>query len=148
MPWCTFTDPEIARVGLNEKEATEQNIAYEITRYEINNLDRAITDSEEKGLIKILTEPGRDLVLGVTIIGYRASELIGKYVSTMKHKLGLNKILGTIHIYPTMIEANKFSAGIWKKNHGPQKKTFGYFNLHTTLKIFLSIDLAEDFSYY
>ncbi len=121
MPWCTFTDPEIARVGLNEKEAIEQNIVYEVTRYEINNLDRAITDSEEKGLIKILTEPGRDRVLGVTIIGYRASELIGEYVSAMKHKLGLNKILGTIHIYPTMIEANKFAAGMWKKNHAPQR---------------------------
>jgi pyruvate/2-oxoglutarate dehydrogenase complex dihydrolipoamide dehydrogenase (E3) component len=108
-------------LGLNEKEAIEQNIVYEVTRYEINNLDRAITDSEEKGLIKILTEPGIDLVLGVTIIGYRASELIGEYVSTMKHKLGLNKILGTIYIYPTMTEANKFAAGMWKKNHAPQR---------------------------
>ena len=88
-----------------------------MTQYEFNNLDRAIADSEEKSLIKILTEPGRDHVLGVTIIDYSASERIGEYVSAMMHKLGLNKILGTIHVYPTMIAANKFAAGMWKKNH-------------------------------
>ena len=121
IPWCTFTDPEIARVGLNEKEAKEQGLTYEVTRYEISGLDRAITDSEDQGMVKVLTEPGKDRVLGVTIMGHHAGELITEYISAMKHGIGLNKILGTIHIYPTMAEANKFAAGIWKKNHAPNK---------------------------
>lgn len=121
IPWCTFTDPEIARVGLNEKEAKEQGIAYEVTRYEISDLDRAITDSEDQGMVNILTEPGKDHILGVTIMSHHAGELITEYISAMKHGIGLNKILGTIHIYPTMAEANRFAAGIWKKNHAPKK---------------------------
>ena len=121
IPWCTFTDPEIARVGLNEKEAKEQAIAYEVTRYEISELDRAITDGEDQGMVKVLTEPGKDRVLGVTIMSHHAGELITEYISAMKHGIGLNKILGTIHIYPTMAEANKFAAGLWKKNHAPQR---------------------------
>jgi len=121
IPWCTFTDPEIARVGLNEKEAKEQGHDYEITRYEISDLDRAITDSEDQGMVKVLTEPGRDRILGVTIMGHHAGELITEYISAMKHGIGLNKILGTIHIYPTMAEANRFAAGIWKKNHASKK---------------------------
>ena len=121
IPWCTFTDPEIARVGLNEKEAKEQAIAYEVTRYEISELDRAITDGEDQGMVKVLTEPGKDRVLGVTIMSHHAGELITEYISAMKHGIGLNKILSTIHIYPTMAEANRFAAGIWKKNHAPKK---------------------------
>ena len=121
IPWCTFTDPEIARVGLNEKEAKKQGIAYEVTQYEISDLDRAITDSENQGMVKVLTEPGKDRVLGVTIMSHHAGELITEYISAMKHGIGLNKILGTIHIYPTMAEANRFAAGIWKKNHAPKK---------------------------
>ena len=120
IPWCTFTDPEVARVGLNEKEAKEQNIPYEVTNYGIDDLDRAIADSEDHGMVKVLTQPGKDKILGVTIMGYHAGDLIAEYVSAMKHGLGLNKILGTIHIYPTMAEANKFAAGIWKKNHAPK----------------------------
>jgi dihydrolipoamide dehydrogenase len=121
IPWCTFTDPEIARVGLNEKEAIRQGISYEVTRYEINDLDRAIADSEDQGFIKVLTTPGKDHVLGATIMGCNAGNLITEYISAMKHGFGLNKILGTIHIYPTMAEANKFVAGNWKKNHIPKK---------------------------
>ena len=121
IPWCTFTDPEIARVGLNEKDASRQGISYEVTRYEINDLDRAITDSEDQGFIKVLTKPGKDHILGATIMGCNAGNLITEYISAMKHGFGLNKILGTIHIYPTMAEANKFVAGNWKKNHIPKK---------------------------
>jgi len=110
----------VARVGLNEKEAKEQNIPYEVTTYGIDDLDRAIADSEDHGMVKVLTQPGKDKILGVTIMGYHAGDLIAEYVSAMKHGLGLNKILGTIHIYPTMAEANKFAAGIWKKNHAPK----------------------------
>jgi dihydrolipoamide dehydrogenase len=119
IPWATFTDPEVARVGLNEKEAKEQGIPYEVTTYGIDDLDRAIADSEDKGYVKVLTPPGKDTILGVTIVGYHAGDLITEYVLAMKHGLGLNKILGTIHIYPTMAEANKYAAGIWKKNHAP-----------------------------
>jgi dihydrolipoamide dehydrogenase len=120
IPWCTFTDPEVARVGLNEKDAKAQGIPYEVTRYGIDDLDRAIADSEDHGVVKVLTEPGKDRILGVTILGYHAGDLIAEYVLAMKHGLGLNKILGTIHIYPTMAEANKFAAGEWKRAHAPE----------------------------
>lgn len=120
VPWCTFTDPEVARAGLNEKEAKAQNIPYEVTTYGIDDLDRAIADSEDHGFVKVLTPPGKDTILGVTIVGYHAGDLIAEYVLAMKHGLGLNKILGTIHTYPTMAEANKFAAGVWKKNHAPE----------------------------
>ena len=120
IPWCTFTDPEVARVGLNELEAKAQGIPYEVTRYGIDDLDRAIADSEDQGVVKILTEPGKDTILGVTIVGYHAGELIAEYIGAMKNRIGLNKILGTIHIYPTMSEANKHAAGMWKKDHSPK----------------------------
>ncbi len=120
IPWCTFTDPEVARVGINEKEAKQQGIDYEVTRYGIDDLDRAIADSEDHGVVKVLTQRGKDRILGVTILGYHAGDLIAEYVSAMKHGLGLNDILSTIHIYPTMAEANKFAAGEWKKAHAPQ----------------------------
>lgn len=120
IPWCTFTDPEVAQVGLNEKAAKEKGIPYEVTRYGIDDLDRAIADSEGHGVVKVLTEPGKDKILGVTIMGYHAGDLMAEYVLAMKHGLGLNKILGTIHIYPTMAEANKFAAGNWKKAHAPK----------------------------
>jgi len=119
IPWATFTDPEVARVGLNEKEATQQGIAYEVTTYGIDDLDRAIADSADHGLVKVLTVPGKDTILGVTIMGKGAGDLIPEFVLAMKYKLGLNKILGTIHIYPTMSEANKYAAGNWKRAHAP-----------------------------
>lgn len=121
IPWCTFTDPEAARVGLSEDEAKEQGIAVEVTRYGIDDLDRAIADETAHGFVKVLTEPGKDRILGVTIVGAHAGDLLAEYVLAMKHGLGLNKILGTIHIYPTLAEANKYAAGEWKRAHAPRR---------------------------
>jgi pyruvate/2-oxoglutarate dehydrogenase complex dihydrolipoamide dehydrogenase (E3) component/uncharacterized membrane protein YdjX (TVP38/TMEM64 family) len=120
IPWATFVEPEVARVGVNETEAKEKGIAYEVARYDIDDLDRAIADSEAHGFIKVLTAPGKDRILGVTIVGEHAGDLIAEYVLAMKHGIGLNKILGTIHIYPTLAEANKYVAGVWKKAHAPE----------------------------
>jgi dihydrolipoamide dehydrogenase len=119
IPWATFTDPEVARVGLNETEAKDRSIAYEVTTYGIDDLDRAIADGEAHGLVKVLTAPGKDRILGVTIVGEHAGDLIVEYISAMRHGIGLNKILGTIHIYPTLAEANKYAAGNWKRAHAP-----------------------------
>jgi pyruvate/2-oxoglutarate dehydrogenase complex dihydrolipoamide dehydrogenase (E3) component/uncharacterized membrane protein YdjX (TVP38/TMEM64 family) len=121
IPWTTFIDPEIARVGLSEDEAKAQGVAYEVTRYDLSHLDRAIAESARTGFVKVLTVPGKDRILGVTIIGDHAGELLAEYVLAMKHGLGLNKILGTIHTYPTMSEANKYAAGEWKKARKPEK---------------------------
>ncbi|MBM7455939.1 pyruvate/2-oxoglutarate dehydrogenase complex dihydrolipoamide dehydrogenase (E3) component/uncharacterized membrane protein YdjX (TVP38/TMEM64 family) [Oceanisphaera litoralis] len=121
VPWCTFVDPEVARVGLSELEARAQDIAYEVTRFELDELDRAITDGADQGFIKVLTEPGKDRILGVTIVGEHAGDLLAEYVLAMKHGLGLNKILGTIHVYPTLAEANKYVAGEWKRTHAPAR---------------------------
>jgi pyruvate/2-oxoglutarate dehydrogenase complex dihydrolipoamide dehydrogenase (E3) component/uncharacterized membrane protein YdjX (TVP38/TMEM64 family) len=120
IPWTTFIDPEVARIGLNEQEAVAQGIAHEVTTYQLGDLDRAIADSAAHGFVKVLTPPGKDKILGVTIVGNHAGELLAEYVLAMKHGLGLNKILGTIHTYPTMAEANKYAAGEWKKKHAPQ----------------------------
>ena len=117
IPWATFIDPEVARVGLNEQEAKEKGIAFEVTRYGIDDLDRAIADGEAHGFVKVLTVPGKDRILGVTIVGTHAGDLLAEYVLAMKHGLGLNKILGTIHTYPTLAEANKYAAGEWKRAH-------------------------------
>ncbi|MGC1487845.1 MAG: FAD-dependent oxidoreductase [Albidovulum sp.] len=117
IPWATFIDPEVARVGLNEQEAREKGIAVEVTRYGIEHLDRAIADGAAFGFVKVLTAPGKDRILGVTIVGEHAGDLMAEFVLAMKHGLGLNKILGTIHIYPTLAEANKYAAGEWKKAH-------------------------------
>jgi pyruvate/2-oxoglutarate dehydrogenase complex dihydrolipoamide dehydrogenase (E3) component/uncharacterized membrane protein YdjX (TVP38/TMEM64 family) len=117
IPWCTFTDPEVARVGLNELEARERGVPYEVTRYGIEDLDRAIADEAAEGVVKVLTAPGKDRILGATIVAAHAGELITEFVSAMKHSIGLGKILGTIHIYPTMSEANKYAAGAWKRAH-------------------------------
>jgi pyruvate/2-oxoglutarate dehydrogenase complex dihydrolipoamide dehydrogenase (E3) component len=119
IPWATFTDPEVARVGLNEQDALAQGVAFEVTRYGIDDLDRAIADSEAHGFVKVLTVPGKDRILGVTIVGTHAGDLLTEFVLAMKHGLGLNKILGTIHTYPTLSEANKYAAGEWKRAHQP-----------------------------
>ncbi|MFT6034345.1 MAG: pyruvate/2-oxoglutarate dehydrogenase complex dihydrolipoamide dehydrogenase (E3) component, partial [Arenicella sp.] len=120
IPWATFTMPEVARVGLSEREAEEKGIAVQVSHYGIDDLDRAITDGEAHGFIKVLTpKNGKDTILGVTIVGSHAGELIAEYVLAMKHNLGLNKILGTIHLYPSMAEANKFVAGNWKRENQP-----------------------------
>src|SRR3954468_5189220 len=120
IPWATFTDPEVARVGLNESEAKEQGIACEVTVYGIDDLDRAIADEAAYGMVKVLTVPGKDRILGATIVAEHAGELIVEFITAMKHGIGLNKILGTIHIYPTMAEANKYAAGSWKRAHAPE----------------------------
>jgi len=121
IPWATFTDPEVARVGLNETEAKEKGIPYEVTTYGIDDLDRAIADGNAHGLVKVLTVPGKDRILGATIAGEHAGDLITEFITAMKHGIGLNKILGTIHIYPTLAEANKYVAGNWKRAHAPKK---------------------------
>ncbi len=121
IPWTTFTAPEVARVGLSEAEAEQQGVAVEVTRYGLDDLDRAIADDTAHGFIKVLTVPGKDKVLGVTIVGAHAGDLLAEYVLAMKHGLGLNKVLGTIHSYPTMAEANKYVAGEWKRAHAPQQ---------------------------
>jgi pyruvate/2-oxoglutarate dehydrogenase complex dihydrolipoamide dehydrogenase (E3) component len=120
IPWATFTEPEVARVGLSEDEARARGIACEVTKYGIDDLDRAIADGAEHGFVKVLTVPGKDKILGATIVGAEAGNLVAEFVLAMKHGLGLNKILGTIHIYPTMMEANKYAAGNWKRAHAPQ----------------------------
>jgi pyruvate/2-oxoglutarate dehydrogenase complex dihydrolipoamide dehydrogenase (E3) component len=121
IPWATFTEPEVARVGLNETEAGAQGIPYEVTTYGIEDLDRAIADEAARGLVKVLTVPGKDRILGATIAGERAGELIVEFIAAMKHGIGLNKILGTIHVYPTWAEANKYAAGAWKKARAPER---------------------------
>ncbi|HKJ66098.1 MAG TPA: FAD-dependent oxidoreductase, partial [Desulfopila sp.] len=121
IPWTTFIDPEVARVGLNEQEAAEKNKDVEVTRYDFNDLDRAIADGAGHGFIKVLTVPGKDRILGVTIVGEHAGDLLAEFVLAMKHGLGLNKILKTIHTYPTLAEANKYAAGEWKKANAPQR---------------------------
>ncbi len=121
IPWTTFVDPEVARVGLNEQEATARGIAYEVTRYDIDDLDRAIADGSDTGFVKVLTVPAKDTILGVTIVGAHAGDLLAEFVLAMKQGLGLNKILGTIHTYPTLAEANKYVAGKWKRAHAPER---------------------------
>lgn len=121
MPRTTFTDPEVARVGLSEAEAQAQGVAYERTRYELAELDRAIADGTARGFIQLLTPPGSDRILGVTIVGAHASEMLAEYTLAMRHGLGLNKILATVHPYPTLSEANRHAAGLWKQAHAPQR---------------------------
>ncbi|MDR9424930.1 MAG: FAD-dependent oxidoreductase [Marinobacter sp.] len=120
MPWVTFTSPEVARVGLSEAEAQEQGVAYEVTRYGLDDLDRAIAESEDYGFIKILTPPGKDKILGVVVVSAHAGEILAEFTLAMKHGLGLNKILGTIHPYPTWNESAKYAAGEWKRAHAPE----------------------------
>ncbi|WP_075791326.1 FAD-dependent oxidoreductase [Massilia putida] len=121
IPWCTFTDPEVARVGLSETEAREQQVEYEVTRFDLAELDRAVAEEAPRGFVKVLTVPGKDKILGATIVGEHAGDLMAEYVLAMKHGIGLNKILGTIHIYPTLAEANNYAAGEWKRAHAPQR---------------------------
>lgn len=131
IPAVTFVDPEVARVGLNEREANEQEVAYEITRYDLAGLDRAITENRAHGFIMVLTPPGKDRILGVTIVGPHAGEMLAEFVLAMRHGLGLNKILNTIHAYPTWVEANKYAAGNWKKAHAPERALRWLARYHT-----------------
>lgn len=130
IPWATFTDPDIARVGLSEREAKERRIPYEVTRYGIDDLDRAIADGDNHGFVKVLTVPGKDKILGVTIVSRHGAELIAEFVLAMKQGIGMNKLLGTIHIYPTFAEANKYAAGEWKRAHVSPKILHGLQRYH------------------
>ncbi|EKB20300.1 FAD-dependent oxidoreductase [Aeromonas veronii] len=121
IPAATYTTPEIARVGLNRKEAEAQRIPFEATRFELAELDRAIADGERHGFVEVLTVPGKDTILGATIVGTHAGERIAEFVLAMRHRLGLGKILGTIHAYPTLMEGNKYVAGEWKRAHQPTR---------------------------
>ena len=121
VPWATFTDPEVARVGLSEQDAIEQKIPYDVTRYDMDHLDRALADGEAHGFVKVLTVPGKDKILGATIVGYHAGEMIGEFVFAMTHNMGLGKISAVTHIYPTSLEANKFTANAWRSSRLPEK---------------------------
>ncbi len=120
IPSATFIEPEVARVGLNELEAKSRGVRYEVTNYGLEELDRAITDDAAQGFVKVLTVPGKDTILGVTIVGEHAGEMLAEYVLAMQHGLGLNKILRTIHAYPTWAEANKYAAANWRRARVPQ----------------------------
>ena len=121
VPWAIFTHPEVARVGINEEEAKAKNVNYEVTRYDLDQLDRALADREAHGFIIVLTAPGKDKILGVTIVGYHAGELISEFVFAMTHSMGLKKISAVTHIYPTLLEANKFAANAWRNARLPKK---------------------------
>jgi len=134
IPWATFTDPEVARVGLNETEAKEQNVPHEVSVFGIDELDRAIADGVARGMVKVLSVPGKDRILGATLVGEHAAELIVEFIAAMKHGLGLNKILRTIHIYPTLAEANKYAAGVWRKAHAPEALLRQVERLHAWMR--------------
>jgi pyruvate/2-oxoglutarate dehydrogenase complex dihydrolipoamide dehydrogenase (E3) component len=121
LPWVTFTDPEVAHVGHNELSAKEAGVEYEVVRYDLSHLDRALAEGANRGFVKLLVQPGKDRLLGATIVAAGAGEVLAELVLAMKHGLGLNKILGTIHAYPTLAEANKYAAGEWKKAHKPER---------------------------
>ncbi|MGH8187029.1 MAG: dihydrolipoyl dehydrogenase family protein, partial [Steroidobacteraceae bacterium] len=121
LPWVTFTDPEVAHVGHNETSAKEAGVAYEIVRYDVDHLDRAVAEGANAGFVKLLVQPGKDRIVGATIVAHNAGETIAELVLAMKHGIGLNKLLGTIKAYPTMAEANKYAAGEWKKAHKPER---------------------------
>jgi pyruvate/2-oxoglutarate dehydrogenase complex dihydrolipoamide dehydrogenase (E3) component len=134
IPWATFTDPEVARVGLNETEARERGVAFEATQFDLAELDRAIADEAATGMVKLLTVPGKDRILGATIVGAHAGDLIVEFIAAMKHRIGLKKVLGTIHIYPTLAEANKYAAGTWRRAHAPQRLLASLERLHAWMR--------------
>ena len=134
VPWVTYIDPEVARVGLSEADAREQGIAVEVVRFDLAESDRALADGSAKGWVKVLTKPGKDQILGVSIVGPHAGELLAEYVLAMTHGLGLKKIMATIHVYPTLAEANKFAAGAWRREHAPQALLGWVGGLHRLLR--------------
>jgi pyruvate/2-oxoglutarate dehydrogenase complex dihydrolipoamide dehydrogenase (E3) component len=120
VPWVTYTDPEVARVGLSETQATDEGVAFEVTRFELRESDRALADGQETGFVKVLTPPGSDRILGATIVGTHAGEMLPEFILAMTHGLGLKKITGAIHVYPTLSEANKAAANAWRRAHAPE----------------------------
>ena len=143
IPWATFTDPEVARVGLSESEAKAAGTPYEVTRYAIEDSDRAIADSADDGFVKVLTVPGKDTILGATIVGVHAGDLMAEYVLAMKQKVGLKKVLGTIHIYPTLAESNKAVAGEWQRAHQPARVLGWLERFHTWRRGQVAPDMPE-----
>jgi pyruvate/2-oxoglutarate dehydrogenase complex dihydrolipoamide dehydrogenase (E3) component len=119
IPWAVFTDPEVARVGRTADEAASEGIRTETVTFDLAELDRAIADGDASGFVKVVTEPGSDRILGATVVGPHAGEIIGEFTLAMRHGLGLRRILGTVHIYPTLSEAAKFAAGAWQRQHLP-----------------------------
>ncbi len=120
LPAVTFVEPEVARIGLNENAALARDIEYEVTRYELSDLDRALAEDSARGFVKVLTVPGKDRILGATIVGQHAGELLAEFALAMRYRLGLGKLLGVVHAYPTWSEANKYAAGAWKRKHAPE----------------------------
>jgi pyruvate/2-oxoglutarate dehydrogenase complex dihydrolipoamide dehydrogenase (E3) component len=129
LPWVTFTEPEAAHVGHNETSARAAGIAHEVVRYELGHHDRAVTESASRGFVKILVAPGKDRILGASIIGHNAGELVAEIALAMKHRIGLRKLLGTVHAYPTMTEAAKLAAGQWRRAHQPER-LLGWIELY------------------
>ena len=138
VPWTTFTDPEVGRVGINEKEARESGIEFEVTRFELDDLDRALADEEGRGFVKVLTPPGKDRILGATIVGHHAGDLLTEFIAAMKWGKGLKSMMGTIHIYPTLAEANKFAASAWRKKHAPENLLKWVARFHNIRRGFLN----------
>jgi pyruvate/2-oxoglutarate dehydrogenase complex dihydrolipoamide dehydrogenase (E3) component len=134
VPWATFTDPEVGRVGLSEEQARDLGRAVEVTRYPLDDLDRAVADGDTQGWVKVLTEPGRDRILGATIVGAEAGDLIGEFIGAMTHGLGLKKLMSTIHVYPTRSEAAKLAAGAWRRQNAPQRLLAWVGRLHALLR--------------
>jgi pyruvate/2-oxoglutarate dehydrogenase complex dihydrolipoamide dehydrogenase (E3) component len=134
VPWVTYTDPEIARAGLSEAEARAQGIAVEVVRFDLSESDRALADGSARGWVKVLTKPGSDRILGVSIVAPHAGELLAEYVLAMTHGLGLKKIMAAIHVYPTLAEANKFAAGAWRRQHAPERLLRWVAGLHSLLR--------------
>ena len=134
MPAVTYTEPEIGRAGLNEREARAQGIAVEVTRYDLHELDRAIVDDAREGFVKVLTPPGKDRILGVTIVAPRAGEMLSEMVLAMRHGIGLKKVFGTIHAYPTYTEANRDAAGVWRNRHAPAWLLGGLKRYHAWMR--------------
>jgi pyruvate/2-oxoglutarate dehydrogenase complex dihydrolipoamide dehydrogenase (E3) component len=134
VPWATFTDPEVARVGLSESEAREQGIEHEVTTYPLSDLDRAVADGDRAGWVKVITPPRGDRVLGATVVGTEAGEILGEFILAMRHGIGLKRLMSTIHIYPTRSEAVKLSAGAWRRAHAPERLLGWLGHLHRWLR--------------
>ncbi|MGQ0557070.1 MAG: mercuric reductase [Nitrospiraceae bacterium] len=120
MPWCTFTEPEIAHVGMYERDAKEKGIEVETYTYKLNEVDRAILDGEEDGFARVHIKKGTDKILGATIVAAHAGDMISEFSVAMKAGAGAKTIAGTIHPYPTQAEVNKKVVNLWRKAHFTQ----------------------------
>jgi pyruvate/2-oxoglutarate dehydrogenase complex dihydrolipoamide dehydrogenase (E3) component len=121
MPWCTFTEPEVAHVGMYEKEAQEKGLDVETYTYTLDEVDRAILDGEDEGFARVHIQKGTDKILGATIVAAHAGEMISEFSVAMKTGAGAKAIAGTIHPYPTQAEVNKKVINLWRKAHFTQR---------------------------